>query len=82
MIFAKFLKPPLKLLRVTTSGSSGSYLKITSIEAILTLMSTLNIILSVAITLEAVIQNNLTKSWRFLREISTVGFRYSETIVF
>ena len=27
-------------------------------------------------------QNNLTKSWTFLKEMSVVGFRYSETIVF
>ena len=44
-------------------------------------MSTLNIMLSVAITFEAAIQNNLTKSWRFLREMFVVGFCYSETIV-
>ena len=31
---------------------------------------------------EAAIQNNLTKSWRFSREVSVVGFRYSKTIVF
>ena len=45
-------------------------------------MPTLNIFLSVAITLEAIIQNNLTKSWRSSREISVVGCRYSQTIVF
>ena len=31
---------------------------------------------------EASIQNNLTKYWRFSAEMSVVGFRYSETIVF
>ena len=55
----------------------------TSIEVItVTLMQTLNIFLSVAITFEAAIQNNLSKSWRFSREISAVEFRYTETIVF
>ena len=55
----------------------------TSIEVItVTLMQTLNIFLSVAITFEAAIQNNLSKSWRFSREISVVEFRYTETIVF
>ena len=55
----------------------------TSIEAImLTLMPTLNIFLSVVTTLKANIQNSLSKSWRFSKEISVVEFRYSETIVF
>ena len=55
----------------------------TSIEAILvTLMPTLKIFLSVTITLEAAIQNNLSKSWRFSRDISVVEFRYGGTIVF
>ena len=55
----------------------------TSSEAILlTLMPTLNIFLFVAITLEVAIQNNLSKSQRFSREISVVQFRYSGTIVF
>ena len=55
----------------------------TSIEVItVTLMQTLNIFLSVAITFEAAIQNNLSKPWRFSREISVVEFRYTETIVF
>ena len=31
---------------------------------------------------EAAIQNNLTKFWKFFKEISVVGFHYSETIVF
>ena len=53
-----------------------------SIEAVMvTLPPTLNIFLSVAITLEAAIQNNLSKSSRFSREIPVVEFRYSETIV-
>ena len=53
-----------------------------SIEAILvTLMPTLNIFLSVTITLEGAIQNNLSKSRRFSREISVVEFRYGGTIV-
>ena len=55
----------------------------TAIETILViLMPTLNMFLSVAITLEATIQNNLSKSRKFLREISVVEFRYSETILF
>ena len=40
-------------------------------------MPTLNIFMSFAITLEAAIQNNLTKSWRFSKEMSVVKFRYS-----
>ena len=72
----------IELLRVTASGSSGRYLKMTLIEAIVTLIPTLNIFLSVTITLEAAIQKNLKKSWRFSREISVVGCRYSETILF
>ena len=60
-------------LRVTTSGSSGRYIKMTSIEGItVNLMLALNVFLSFAITLEAAIQNNLTKSWRFSREMSLV----------
>ena len=55
----------------------------TSVEPILvTLMPTLNIFLSVVITLEAAIQNNLSKYRRFSREVSVVEFRYSETIAF
>ena len=42
----------------------------------------MNLSLSVAITLKAAIQNSLSKSWRFSREISVVEFRYTETIVF
>ena len=50
----------------------------TSAEAIIvTLMLTLNVFLSFAITLEAAIQNNFTKSWRFSKEMSVVEFRYS-----
>ena len=49
-----------------------------TIEAIIvTLMLALNVLLSFAITLEAAIQNNLTKSWRFSRETSLVEFCYS-----
>ena len=50
-------------LRVTNFGSSGHYLQayLNDIEAVLTL----NVFLSLAITLEAAIQNNLSKSWRF-----------------
>ena len=59
---------------MTTSGSSGRYLKMTSIEEIVTLMPTLNKLLSVAITLKP--------PSRKKRETSVVGFRYSETIVF
>ena len=47
----------------------------TSIEAIIvTLMLTLNIFLSFAITFEVAIQNHLRKSWRFSREMSVVEF--------
>ena len=50
----------------------------TSIEAkIVTLMLALNVFQSLAITLEAAIQINHTKSWRFSRQISVVKFRYS-----
>ena len=82
--FCKIFKSTflIELLRVAASGSSGRCLKMTSIKAIVTLMPTLNMFLSVAITLQAAIQNNLTKSWRFSREISVVGCCYSETIVF
>ena len=44
-------------------------------------MPTLNMIFSVAITLEVTTHNNLSKSQKFSREIS-VDFDYSETIVF
>ena len=72
-------------LPVTTSYSSGRYLKtyikITSVESIIvTLMPKLNLFLSSVITLEAAIQNNLTKSWRFLREMSLVEFCCSMTL--
>ena len=57
--------------------------KMTLIEAVLvTLMPTLNIYLSVAITLEAAIKNNPSKSRKFSSEISAVEFRYSEIVVF
>ena len=50
----------------------------TSTEAIIvTLMLTLNVFLSFVINLEAAIQNNLTKSWKFSIEMSVVEFRYS-----
>ena len=50
----------------------------TTIEAIIvTLMLALNVFLSFAITSEAAIQINLTKSWRFSREMSLVQFCYS-----
>ena len=56
----------------------NGHIKMTSIEAItLTLILTLNVFLSFAITLEAAIQNNLIKSWRFSREMVVVEFRYS-----
>ena len=55
----------------------------TLIEAILvTLMPTLNMFLSNAITLEAAIQNNLSKSRRISRQIFAVEFRYNGTIIF
>ena len=45
---------------------SKNDIKMTTIEAIIvTLILALNVFLSFAITLEAVTQNNLTKSWRF-----------------
>ena len=47
----------------------------TSTEAIIvTLIPTLNMFLFVAIILEGATQKNLTKSWRFSREMSVVGF--------
>ena len=49
---------------------------------LMTLMLTLNMNLSVAITLEGAIKNNLSKSRKISREISAVEFRYSEIIVF
>ena len=48
----------------------------------MTLMSTLNMYLSHAITSEAAIKNNLSKSRKFSSEISAVEFCYSEIIVF
>ena len=45
-----------------------NYIKMTTIEEIIvTLILALNVFLSFAITLEAVTQNNPTKSWRFTR---------------
>ena len=49
-------------VRVTTSGSSGRYLKTYQNDIKMTLMLTLNVFLSFAITSEATIQNNLRKS--------------------
>ena len=46
-----------------------------------TLMLMFNILFSVAITLESAIQNNLSNSWRFSKELSVVEFCYSEIIV-
>ena len=77
----------------TISDSSGRYLKyiqiyikdikITLIKAILaTPIPTWNMFLSVAITLEAAIQNSLSKSRIFSREIYVVEFRYSATTAF
>ena len=55
----------------------------TSFQAVLmTLMLTLNMNLSVAITLEGAIKNNLSKSRKISREMFAVEFRYSEVIVF
>ena len=52
-------------------------------EAVLvTLMPTLNIYLSIEITLKATIKNNLSKSRKFSKEISAVEFRYNEIIFF
>ena len=52
-------------------------------EAVLvTLMPTLNIYLSIEITLKATIKDNLSKSRKFSKEISAVEFRYNEIIVF
>ena len=49
---------------------------------LMTLMLTLNMNLSVAITLEGAIKNNLSKSRKISKEMSAVEFRYSEIIVF
>ena len=46
------------------------------------LVPTLNIFLSITITSEAAIQKNLSKSWRFSKELSVVELRNNETIVF
>ena len=55
----------------------------TLIEAVsVTLMLTLNVYLTVAITLEAAFKNSLSKFRKFSSEISAVEFRYSEIIVF
>ena len=55
----------------------------TLIEVILqTLIPTLNMFLSVAIILEAVILNSLSKSRIFSRETYVVEFRNSEPIAF
>ena len=73
----------IELLRVTTSGSSAvterhfkyytENIKMTSVEAIMvTLTPILDIFLSVATTLGDVIQNNLSKSWRFASEMLMV----------
>ena len=64
-------------VRVTTSGSSGRYLKTYQNDIKMTLMLTLNVFLSFAITSEATIQNKLRKSWRFSREMSVGEFHYS-----
>ena len=54
----------------------------TTIEAIIvTLMLALNVFLSFAITLEAAIQSNLTKSWKFSRKMYLVKFCYSIKLV-
>ena len=45
------------------------------------LMTTLNMLPSLAITLGAAIQNILSKSRTFSKEISMMEFRYSETIL-
>ena len=47
---------------------------------IVTLMLTLKVFLSFAITLEAAIHNNLTKFWRFSRKMSGVKFSYSYVV--
>ena len=86
VMFTKFLRT----LRVITSYSPRLYpktypdnannIKMTLIEATLvTLMPSLNIFLPFAITLKATIQNNLSKSRRFSREIPVADFH---TIVF
>ena len=55
----------------------------TLIEVILqTLIPTLNMFLSVAIILEAVIRNSLSKSRIFSRETYVVEFHNSETFAF
>ena len=52
--------------------------KITSIEKILvTLLPNLKIFLTAEITLEATTQNNLSKSRKFSRKITTAEFHYS-----
>ena len=48
----------------------------------MTLMLALNVLLSFAITFKAAIQNNLTKSWRFSREMPLVEFCYSIKLLY
>ena len=45
------------------------------------LMTTLNMLPSLAITLRAAIENILSKSRTFSKEISVMEFRYGETIL-
>ena len=66
------------MTRYYTKDNKGTLIEAVSV----TLMPTLNIYLSVAITLEAAIKNNLSKSHKFSREISAAEFCYSEIIVF
>ena len=87
-----FLTPPgdyfwfFRSLPKDIPGYYTTNIKMKPIEAtMLTLMRTLNMSLSVVITLKAAIMNKLSKSWRFSRlvmELSLVEFRYSEIIVF
>ena len=79
VLFSEIFKSTFftQTLRVTTSGSTRRYLNDIKTTTIVTLMLALNVSLSFAITLEAAIENNQTKSWRFSREISLVVFCYN-----
>ena len=81
-IFKNFMGDYYLFFRSLPENISEYYtknIKVKSIEAILvTLMPTLNIFLSVAITLEAAIQNNFSN----LRDLSVVEFCYCRILFF
>ena len=72
----------VRFLQVVTLTACQNDISRGNNSQIVTLMQTLNVFFSFAITLEAAIQNNLTKSWRFSREKSVVEFRYSTKLYY